>query len=123
MPSAIGVESRSARTDEYSVPQMNGRAPNWTATGSHVSVSQNCHPNCLMDSCDWRTSSTPIPTTMTISSTPKKPVPTRKIVSSTRPDLPDDFGFSAGDRSAIYCSLTRSSAFSSMSTTLAGSGE
>ena len=28
MPSAIGVEIRSARTDEYSVPQMNGRAPN-----------------------------------------------------------------------------------------------
>ena len=119
----MGVESRSARTDEYSVPQMNGRAPNSTATGSHVSVSQNCHPNCLMDSWDWRHSSMPIATTMTISSTPKTPVPARKIVSSMRPDLPVDFGLSAGDRAAIYCSLTRSSAFSSMSTTLAGSGE
>ena len=28
MPSAIGVEISSARIDEYSVPQMNGRAPN-----------------------------------------------------------------------------------------------
>ena len=28
MPSAIGVEISSARIDEYSVPQMKGRAPN-----------------------------------------------------------------------------------------------
>ena len=33
MPSAIGVEMISARTDEYSVPQMNGRAPNSPSDG------------------------------------------------------------------------------------------
>ena len=45
MPSAIGVEMTSARTDEYSVPQMSGRAPNSAATGSQRSVCQNCQPN------------------------------------------------------------------------------
>src|SRR5262249_7546529 len=45
MPSAIGVAMSSATTDEYSVPQMNGSAPNRLATGSHVVVHQNANPN------------------------------------------------------------------------------
>ena len=39
---------------------MNGRAPNWPATGSHVSVCQNCQPNSCSESVDWRYSSKPI---------------------------------------------------------------
>jgi len=45
IPSAIGVEMMSARIAEYSVPQMSGRAPNSAATGSQISVCQNCQPN------------------------------------------------------------------------------
>ena len=45
MPSAIGVEITKARTEEYSVPQISGRAPNSAATGSQTSVCQNCQPN------------------------------------------------------------------------------
>ncbi len=119
----MGVDSMSARTDEYSVPQMNGRAPNSPATGSHVSVIQKCQPNCLMDNWDCRNSSMPIATTMAIRTSPNSPVPPRKIVSSMRPDLPVDVGRSGGALAAIYCSLTRSSVLSSISTTLAGSGE
>ena len=42
---AIGPAMINASTDEYNVPQMNGRAPNSPAIGSHVSVCQNCQPN------------------------------------------------------------------------------
>ena len=45
MPSAIGVAISSASTDEYSVPQMNGSAPNSPATGSQISVRQKLSPN------------------------------------------------------------------------------
>ena len=41
MPSAIGVANARARTEEYSVPQMNGRAPNSPDTGSQTSLIQN----------------------------------------------------------------------------------
>src|SRR5205807_572542 len=36
IPSATGAAMISARMDEYSVPQMNGSAPNSPETGSHV---------------------------------------------------------------------------------------
>jgi len=49
MPSATGAAMTSARIDEYSVPQMNGRAPNSPATGSQVSVLQKLRPNLLID--------------------------------------------------------------------------
>jgi len=45
MPSAIGVAISSATIDEYSVPQMNGSAPNSPATGSQISVRQKDRPN------------------------------------------------------------------------------
>ena len=35
----------SASTEEYSVPQMNGSAPNSPATGSQISVRQKLSPN------------------------------------------------------------------------------
>ena len=40
MPSAMGAAISSARIDEYSVPQMNGSAPNSPDTGSQISVRQ-----------------------------------------------------------------------------------
>ena len=45
MPTAIGVASTSASTDEYSVPQMKGRAPKSPDTGSQVWVRQKLKPN------------------------------------------------------------------------------
>src|SRR5690242_15948774 len=36
IPTATGVAITSARIEEYSVPQMKGRAPNSPETGSHV---------------------------------------------------------------------------------------
>jgi hypothetical protein len=45
IPSEIGVAMRSASTEEYNVPQMNGRAPNSPDTGSQVSVRQKSSPN------------------------------------------------------------------------------
>src|SRR4051812_37699242 len=45
MPREMGAAMRSARMDEYRVPQMNGSAPNSPATGSHVSVRQKFKPN------------------------------------------------------------------------------
>ncbi len=44
-PSETGAAIRRASSDEYSVPQMNGRAPNSPETGSQVSVTQNLNPN------------------------------------------------------------------------------
>ena len=41
----IGVAISSASTDEYSVPQMNGSAPNSPDTGSQMSVRQKLRPN------------------------------------------------------------------------------
>ena len=107
MPSAIGVEIINASTDEYSVPQMNGRAPNSPATGSQTSVCQNCQPKWRIDSCDSRNSTTAMAPTMAISRRAKAPVPLRKRTSS---DL-------ALERRNIYCTFSCSSAFSSMSTT------
>jgi hypothetical protein len=49
MPRATGVERSSARIEEYSVPQMNGRAPNSPATGSQVAVFQKRSPNFSID--------------------------------------------------------------------------
>ena len=42
----------SARIDEYSVPQMNGRAPKSPDTGSHVEVRQKLKPNWRIESID-----------------------------------------------------------------------
>src|SRR5687768_6050080 len=84
IPSATGVEIASASTEEYSVPQMKGRAPNWPATGSQTSVTQNCPPNCRIDSHDSRVSTMPMATTMATSSRPNAPVTARKSKSSVR---------------------------------------
>ena len=84
MPSAIGVTMSSARTEEYSVPQMNGSAPNSPATGSHISVRQKASPNRWMDSSDWRTSSKPIADTISTSASANTPVPARKPRSRER---------------------------------------
>ena len=54
MPSATGVAMSKARIDEYSVPQMNGSAPNCPATGSQISVRQKFKPNFSIESIDWR---------------------------------------------------------------------
>src|SRR5262249_27260631 len=77
MPSEIGHAIRSARHDEYSVPQMNDRAPNCPATGSQTSVVQNRSPNFEIDSRDSRTSSTPMPATITSTSSANAPVISR----------------------------------------------
>ena len=114
MPSAIGVEMISARTDEYSVPQMNGRAPNCPATGSQVSVCQNCQPNSWIESRDWRNSSTPM----------RDDQADQQHGERARPGAEHDL-VGTGARSAgstSYLSLIFSSAFSSMSTTAFGSG-
>ena len=89
MPRAIGVEIASARMDEYSVPQMNGRAPNWPATGSQVCVVQKLRPNFWMESMDSRVSSTAMPATMRTRKPAKMPVPNRK----PRSPLNEDLGF------------------------------
>src|SRR5262252_3230560 len=60
MPTAMGVAISSARIDEYSVPQMNGSAPNRAATGSQTAVHQKPNPKARIDAIDCRTSSTPI---------------------------------------------------------------
>ncbi len=52
MPSAIGVANARASTEEYSVPQMKGRAPNSPDTGSQTSLIQNDSPNFAIESCD-----------------------------------------------------------------------
>ena len=101
IPSAIGVEMINARIDEYSVPQMNGLAPNTPATGFQISVTQKRQPNSRIERWDSLTSSKPIAATMAMSSIANAPVPARKSASSRRaPVVPK----------AIYCSLIRSSA-------------
>src|SRR4026207_1959556 len=84
MPSAIGPAMRSARTDEYSVPQMNGRAPNSPETGSQISVCQNWKPNfqIAMDASVYSTHASPATSPMRM--TPNSPVPTRNPRSSKR---------------------------------------
>jgi hypothetical protein len=61
------VAISSASTDEYSVPQMNGSAPNSPATGSQFVVRQKLRPNFCSDSDDWLVSRTPIAMTMSSS--------------------------------------------------------
>src|SRR6478672_6681195 len=84
MPSATGAPSSSASTDEYSVPQMNGSAPNSPATGSQFVVRQNAKPNFCSDSDDWFVSSTPIATTMSSNAAAKTPMLTRNPGSLER---------------------------------------
>jgi hypothetical protein len=81
IPSAIGVAMTSARIDEYSVPQINGSAPNSPAIGSQVLVRQNRRPNCWTDAIDWRDSSNAIATTISSSASANAPVAMRKPVS------------------------------------------
>jgi len=76
MPIAMGAAMQSANTDEYSVPQMKGSAPNSPDTGSQVDVVQKPNPNFWIDSIDCRASSNPTAETMRISRAPKTPVPT-----------------------------------------------
>ena len=45
IPIATGAAIESARIDEYSVPQMNGAAPNSPRTGFHCDVVQKLKPN------------------------------------------------------------------------------
>lgn len=117
IPSATGVEITRARTDEYSVPQMSGRAPNSAATGSQISVCQNCQPNFSIDSDDCRPSSYAIAPTIAISSSANVPVPMRKISSSGRAETRLRV-----DRCDPYCVLIVASDFNSRSTTAFGSG-
>ena len=67
--------------DEYSVPQMNGDAPNSPATGSQVEVLQKFRPNFWIESIDWRDSSKPIARTIRTSASANTPVPTRNPMS------------------------------------------
>src|ERR1051325_10166034 len=78
MPSAIGVARSSARSEEYSVPQMNGSAPNSPATGSHVFRVQKLRPNFAIESVDCRDSSNASPTTISTTSAATAPVRRRK---------------------------------------------
>src|SRR6185436_16787948 len=57
---------------------MNGSAPNSPDTGSQISVRQKLKPNFAIESHDWRTSSKPIATTISTSTSPKRPVPILK---------------------------------------------
>src|SRR5579872_2985081 len=114
MPSATGVAMSRASTDEYSVPQMNGRAPNWPATGSQVSVRQNCQPNWWIEMRDCRHSSKPIAATIAMISTANKPVAARKngsekrrrlrLRSMTAPEANrEQTGAFDFDRRVVYC--------------------
>src|SRR5262249_8426133 len=79
---AIGVEITRANAEEYSVPQMKGRAPKSPATGSQVVPFQKLNPNLAMESRDCRQSTQAMPATMTTTRRAKKPVPRRKNRSS-----------------------------------------
>src|SRR5687768_8613792 len=57
---------------------MNGSAPKSPETGSQVRVVQKRSPNSLIDSHDWRVSSTPIAATSTTSSNATEPIAMRK---------------------------------------------
>ncbi len=61
----------------YSVPQMNGSAPNSPDTGSQVWPAQNPQPNFSMARWDWRHSSAPIPPTIAMTRRANAPVPIR----------------------------------------------
>ncbi len=61
---------------------MNGRAPNWPATGSHVLVRQKLKPNFLTDRPEVRNSSKRMPKTSRTTRNAKNPVPRRKPRSS-----------------------------------------
>src|SRR6266849_6802198 len=82
MPSAMGVERNKASSDEYSVPQMHGRAPNSPDTGFHTRPVQNLNPNFAIESEDWRQSSNPIPATSASTMAAKMPVEILKRRSS-----------------------------------------
>src|SRR5438309_11834711 len=60
-----GTAINSAIREETSVPYINGRAPNWSATGSHVDVTRKWNPNFLIASTDPCHSSQPIRITST----------------------------------------------------------
>ena len=44
-PMLTGKASNSARTDDTTVPKINGNAPNFSFTGSHSFEKINFHPN------------------------------------------------------------------------------
>ncbi len=71
-----------ARRDEYSVPQMNGSAPNSPATGSQIFPVQNRKPNLAIERFEVRYSSQKMPATSRTTRNAKKPVPSRKPRSS-----------------------------------------
>ena len=92
------------------MPQMNGRAPNWPATGSHTSVTQKCRPNFSIASHDWRTSSTPIPATSSTSASANSPVPSRNPRSERRCMTAYSFNFASAS-SSIFTTPSGSGAY------------
>ena len=60
-----GTAINSAIREETSVPYINGRAPNWSATGSQVDVTRKWNPNFLMAPTDPIHSSHPVRITST----------------------------------------------------------
>src|SRR5215208_2624368 len=84
MPRATGAPISSASTDEYSVPQMNGSAPNSPATGSQLLVRQKLKPNFCSDSEESFASVTPMPMTISSSAAANTPMPRRNPRSDER---------------------------------------
>src|SRR6185295_768843 len=82
MPSEMGPAMTSARMEEYSVPQMNGNAPNSPETGFQFEPPQKPNsPNFSSASRDSLKSTTPMPQTMSTRTSANAPVPMRKIKS------------------------------------------
>src|SRR6266542_4307471 len=61
---------------------MKGSAPNSPDTGSQVVPRQKPRPNLAIESREWRHSSNAMPATSSTTSTPNRPVPSRKSRSS-----------------------------------------
>ncbi len=111
MPREIGAAMSRASNDEYSVPQMNGRAPKSCATGSQMSVTQNPSPNSRIERIDSRNSTTPIAADENQNERGKR----------ARSDLEPEIAPRAGHE-AHHCTLIRLSCSSSIGTSASGSG-
>src|SRR5437867_9694892 len=83
-PRPSGTARSSASSDDTSVPKMNGRAPNCSATGSQFDVTMNAQPNRRSEGQAAYTITAAMPATSTTTARPAARVISRKPRSPKR---------------------------------------
>src|SRR3972149_1859582 len=87
MPMLMGTAMTMAIAEETSVPHIEGRAPNWSATGSQVLVQMKPRPKALIESQDSFTRTAKMSAIRAMTEAAKNQAMPLKTASPIRPEL------------------------------------